>query len=175
MNVGAVKIEHEMAAGGMVNAGQAGTCGSCTMCCKLLAVAELSKPKNKLCEHCSVGRGCKIYSERPDSCRAFRCIWLQTQTNSEVTPFPERLRPDHCKVVLHITADEKNIVARVDSNTPLAWMAKGISDLLSEMSMKKMVLVDNGKQTWLIQNRRVKEIRMSVADADGAEHFQGYV
>ena len=152
----------------------AGDCGTCTMCCKLLGITELKKPKNKLCEHCSIGVGCKIYHERPESCRAFKCIWLQTQILGR-DAFPLSMRPDKSKVVLHLTPDEKNVVAKVDPNYPLAWTKKGISDALAVFSDKFLVLIDNGKRYWVIEKRGVREIRMSVADADGIEHFEGYV
>ncbi len=51
------------------------TCGACTVCCRALAVAELSKSAGTACSH--VARdGCMIYAERPSSCRAFSCLWL---------------------------------------------------------------------------------------------------
>src|SRR5882724_2041221 len=54
-------------------------CGTCTMCCKLLFVNELKKPKNTWCEHCAIGTGCKVYQDRPASCAGFKCLWLQSQ------------------------------------------------------------------------------------------------
>ena len=39
------------------------TCGTCTLCCKVMAIAALKKPMNKWCEFCDKGAGCKIYPE----------------------------------------------------------------------------------------------------------------
>ncbi len=151
----------------------AGDCGTCTQCCRLLAVTELKKPKNTRCAHCNVGVGCKIYEDRPESCISFKCIWLQTQGTGLALPLA--LRPDKSKVVLHTTPDEKNIVAKVDPDMPMAWMNRGISDMLSKFSEKLLVLVDNGKQYWVIQNRGIREVKMSTADEAGTERFEGYV
>lgn len=69
------------------------TCDSCTACCKTLEVVELNKPPGKWCQHCSIGKGCKIYFERPQSCHEFRCEWLKGFGE-------EQDRPDRVKVIL---------------------------------------------------------------------------
>lgn len=33
------------------------TCGSCTLCCKVMAITALKKPMNKWCEFCDKGTG----------------------------------------------------------------------------------------------------------------------
>jgi len=76
---------------------------------------------------------------------------------------------------LHTTPDEKNIVAKVDPGTPMAWMEKGIGNVLATLSEKLLVLIDNGKKTWVIQNHGIREVKMSVADETGTEHFERYV
>lgn len=151
----------------------AGDCGTCTMCCRVMAVTELKKPKNTQCEHCSIGVGCRIYHDRPDNCRSFRCIWLQTQALANAMPLNQR--PDKCKVLLHTTPDEKSIVAKCDPNYPDAWRWKGIGLLLGQLSQRLFVLVDNGKQYWLLRDNNAQQVHMSVADEDGNEHLQGYV
>ena len=70
-------------------------CGECSMCCKLLGVEELEKPKNKWCSHCKISEGCAIYESRPPSCRNFKCLWI---INDKM---PEELRPDRAKVVFY--------------------------------------------------------------------------
>ncbi len=85
------------------------------------------------------------------------------------------MRPDKSKVVLHTTADESGVVARVDPNYPDAWKWKGIGLLLGQLSEKLLVLVDNGKQYWLLDKGQAKEVRMSKPDASGEEKFEGYV
>ena len=152
----------------------AGDCGTCTMCCSVMAINELSKPKNILCVNCSIGVGCKIYDDRPPSCRVFRCLWLQTQTLG-ANALPLQMRPDKSKVVLVASPDEKTVIAKVHPNYPAAWKWKGIGLLLGQLSEKIRVLVDDGKTHWLLQNCQAKEVRMSAPDKDGTEHFERYV
>jgi hypothetical protein len=98
----------------------AASCGSCTLCCKVLRVNELAKPYGSWCPHCvRVGGGCSIYDERPTSCREFECIWLQSQ--SKRAPLPAGLKPNSSHVVLSIGNDEKTLVAHVDPGYPDAW------------------------------------------------------
>src|SRR5271166_2354104 len=47
------------------------TCGSCTMCCSALEIAELAKPAGPLCSNCRLSKGCAIYADRPGVCRDF--------------------------------------------------------------------------------------------------------
>jgi hypothetical protein len=46
-------------------------CDGCTMCCKLLSVAELDKPPVSWCTLCDVKVGCNAYAGRPTECRDF--------------------------------------------------------------------------------------------------------
>jgi len=84
------------------------TCGSCTMCCKIMGVEELGKPPHEWCRHTDVGYGCRIYPDRPPTCKEFECLWLQQ------TIFPEELRPDKCRVVLSSLRDGDGLVAFED-------------------------------------------------------------
>ena len=58
----------------------AGNCGSCTACCRVYSIKELGKPAGTWCQHCAVGKGCKVYAERPKPCVEFTCAWLHSQT-----------------------------------------------------------------------------------------------
>lgn len=91
-------------------------CGGCTQCCKTMGIVELKKPINTWCEHCAIGGGCKIYENRPETCRGFVCAWL-TDMN-----MPEDQRPDKTKVVLWAPVEfgGKVIVANVDPRRPRA-------------------------------------------------------
>lgn len=91
------------------------TCGTCTLCCKVLGIQEIDKPAGRWCPHCQPGRGCKIYGQRPDECRTFACLWL-TQ------PFlDEEWRPDTSKLVLHTEHGTDRLTVRVDPGAPHAW------------------------------------------------------
>ena len=56
------------------------TCGSCSLCCKVMEIKELKKPMNKWCSHCAKGGGCSIYPTRPAECRTFDCLWLKDES-----------------------------------------------------------------------------------------------
>ena len=53
-------------------------CGTCTLCCKVIAVVDFDKPPGVWCPHCVRGKGCGIYETRPTDCRTFFCEWMLT-------------------------------------------------------------------------------------------------
>lgn len=74
------------------------TCGDCTLCCKLVPVKELSKGANTKCEHQYI-KGCRIYANRPISCKQWSCAWL-------TDPATEKLRrPDRAHYVMDTSPD----------------------------------------------------------------------
>jgi hypothetical protein len=118
---------HSMAA----DAGLAPTraCGTCTLCCKVMAVQALDKPVGAWCQHCAPGRGCKIHETRPSECRAFNCLWLGDPK------FPENLRPDRTKVVFVLEAGGGRIAAYVDPSQPAAWRQGEVYSVLKRLSV----------------------------------------
>src|SRR6202035_1192607 len=84
------------------------SCGSCGLCCKLVAVEELNKPAHQWCAHFSAGRGCTIYTDRPGECRTFRCLWLMRPQLSDAW------RPDRSRIVLYFSHDGTHLIANVD-------------------------------------------------------------
>src|ERR1700761_8952545 len=70
------------------------SCGTCTLCCKVLYVESLAKPQGKWCESCTVGTGCRIYDTRPNECRKFLCGYLT------VRELDESWRPSVSKLVV---------------------------------------------------------------------------
>lgn len=72
------------------------TCGECTMCCSGALASEQhghSMHRGKPCFFVS-DKGCTIYADRPEHCKAFRCEWL-TQDY-----LPMWMRPDLSKVIV---------------------------------------------------------------------------
>ena len=63
-------------------------CGTCTLCCKLIAVTALEKPPGTWCPHCVRGKGCGIYETRPAECRTFYCHWMLEKGSYDI------LQPD---------------------------------------------------------------------------------
>lgn len=93
------------------------SCGDCSLCCKLLGVTELEKPGGKWCEHWSKGKGCKIYGDRPHSCRVFGCGWLVSEA------FPDYWQPMKSKMVIGFNADTDRHVLQiyVDPSNRNGW------------------------------------------------------
>jgi len=97
-------------------------CGNCSLCCKLLAIAELNKPIDTWCPHARPGRGgCSIYPDRPTNCRGFTCGWL-----SGLPEFGDEWFPARCKMILtprdpKRTARKQGLLVTVDPTYPNAW------------------------------------------------------
>jgi hypothetical protein len=91
------------------------TCGSCGLCCKLVAVEELGKPAHQWCEHFAPGKGCGIYADRPGECRTFRCLWLMRPQ------LGEEWRPNRSRMVLYFSHDGTHLIANVDPAHPGVW------------------------------------------------------
>jgi hypothetical protein len=92
------------------------SCGTCSLCCKVLRIAETESPAGEWCKHCDPGHGCKIHPTRPATCRDFYCMWL---TLGEIG---EHWKPSKSKMVLRSELDGARIAAHVDKSTPGAWL-----------------------------------------------------
>jgi len=90
-------------------------CGTCTLCCKLMGISELDKARGEWCRHCDIGRGCRIYDERPAECREFYCSYLTSPIMGEHW-FPAR-----SKMVVAAEDGGERIVIHVDPSRPGAW------------------------------------------------------
>ena len=112
------------------------SCDGCTACCKVLKIRELEKPGNTWCQHCRIGEGCGAYETRPESCRIYECIWLQSQR--EARPLPPELRPDRSKVVIGTTNHGEEIVLYVDSARPEAWKGRAICTFIAELQRRRI-------------------------------------
>jgi hypothetical protein len=90
-------------------------CGSCTLCCKLLGIPELEKPRLEWCGHCNTSKGCKIYNDRPGRCRDFYCGYITNPTLSEAW------KPSKSKLMLTVESNGDRIMVHVDPARPDAW------------------------------------------------------
>ncbi len=91
------------------------SCEACTMCCKLLSIEALNKPRSQWCEHCDVGAGCKIYEERPSECQTFYCGYLTMAHTGD------HWRPAKSKMVIALAKDASQLTVFVDPGRPDAW------------------------------------------------------
>jgi len=71
-------------------------CGECYVCCRELMIDDpaLTKVQGVTCKNYSVGCGCTIYAERPQSCAGFVCGWRSIATMGE------EWRPDRCGITV---------------------------------------------------------------------------
>jgi hypothetical protein len=90
-------------------------CGTCMMCCKVPAIEEFAKPPGVWCKHAISGKGCGIYAQRPGSCRAFYCLWMQDAR------FGPEWKPEKAKFVVYVQQNGVNLQVAVDPSFPNAW------------------------------------------------------
>lgn len=88
-------------------------CDECTLCCKLMGLHALRKPKGVWCPHCDIGVGCKIYQQRPEPCRTFECRYLVD------TSLPDEWQPARCGMV--VNRDPGRVVIQVDVDRSDVW------------------------------------------------------
>lgn len=93
----------------------AGKCGNCTACCRVYAIPEVQKGEHEWCQHCAIGKGCRIYETRPPPCVDYQCFWLATGN------MPVELRPDHLKVVFTLSTNPRVVDAVTLPNYDNAW------------------------------------------------------
>jgi hypothetical protein len=119
----------------------AGDCGSCTACCRVYAIPTLDKPAGKWCQHCDIGKGCKVYDDRPKLCVDFKCLWLQSQDRDPDERQPLDLRPDKCKVVFSPTTKDGLFAAMVMPGSPDAWRKGPAARLIALMVRRGLRVV----------------------------------
>jgi hypothetical protein len=110
------------------------TCGTCTLCCKLLSVEALDKPVGKWCQHCVIGRGCLVYNTRPQECRDFYCGFMTLHH------LGEEWRPSASKLILGIEPDGNSIYVVVDPTRPNAWQSDPFYSKLKEWARNAVPL-----------------------------------
>lgn len=122
------------------------SCGSCTMCCKLLSIEEIKKPAGVWCGTCDPKSGCKDYENRPQSCKDFECLWLHSQKPhiSEKLRFPPEMRPDKCKVILH-KKPSGEMVVHVSQDHPDAFKKGAIGEWLKRENKVRPVTIISGE------------------------------
>lgn len=148
-------------------------CGSCTACCRVYSIPEFSKPAGPWCQHCTVGKGCKIYETRPARCADFQCLWLQSQEQDAAKPLAPELRPDRCKVVFAPSTNPKVMTAITMPGRPDAWKAPAVRELIDTINRVGMAVAVGppaaDAQLLIEPNGAVFKIRMTPPDKDGMQ------
>ena len=78
------------------------SCGECEVCCVVMGVKEIGKYPAQECMHQMGGKGCSIYTTRPESCQRFMCLWLQAPREGILQ---DKDRPDKSGVMLLASGD----------------------------------------------------------------------
>lgn len=141
-----------------------------------MGIVELEKPAGRWCPHCAPGRGCKIYDQRPESCRIFSCTWLTTPM------VPEALKPDRTKVVLGLDMGGSRLVAHIDPDAPLAWRKEPMFSFLKTQAARAggawHVVARLGDRMWLVTPSEVFDMGLvppgapyTIEDRGGALHI----
>ena len=91
------------------------SCENCTLCCKVLGIAELAKARNDVCTHCDWRKGCQIYIQRPGACRDFDCSYLLSPS------LDDAWKPTTSHLVLGYMADADVTLVYVDPDHPGIW------------------------------------------------------
>lgn len=123
-------------------------CGSCSMCCRHLAIPELQKPVGEWCKHCTPGRGCGAYEARPEPCSAFQCLWLANQDRSDVGRLGPELRPDRAKVMLQVTQGQDDVLrlaVHLDPANSNAWRRGPMGEFLIRMNKVMDLILVRGE------------------------------
>jgi hypothetical protein len=107
-------------------------CGGCTLCCTIMGIKALEKPRNTPCVHCAEGVGCSIYIARPPECAGFFCVWLYNPN------LGEHWRPAESGLVLHFDEKASRMEIHVDPARPGAWAEAPFYDEMRAWSAASM-------------------------------------
>lgn len=113
------------------------SCAGCTLCCKLLSISELNKPQQLWCEHCTIGRGCKIYDSKPSECSTFYCMYLVDAR------LDDAWKPSNCNFVMSFETHANRFVIHCDAHRRDAWRKQPFYSWIKNLSA--MALQNEGQ------------------------------
>lgn len=146
---------------------QPNVCGPCTLCCKVLAVVDMTPPKEKdvWCQHAVKGKGCAIYETRPATCQEFHCVWLINNMHPDA-------RPDKIHGVLSSTNDGKNLVLHEDPGWPghARLRLRMFINSFTKSGEHYVAVVCGTEREMHGTPERLAKMRLVVDDQDSAKH-----
>lgn len=143
------------------------SCGECSLCCKLPPIPVLEKPANTWCRHCKPGKGCGIYSSRPDICQNFGCKWLTDAT------FGDEWKPSHARIVVtrsRALDGQLDYLFMVDPAFPHRWREEPYYSAIQRLAalgsagvarFRTVVLI--GSRTFLVRVDKTIEVPADMA------------
>src|SRR5262245_3163205 len=153
--------EQYIAAGKKVSSRE---CGKCSLCCRLLSIPEINKPRDVWCHHCHPGRGCRIYEQRPDVCRGYKCLWL---IDSE---FDDRWFPAKAKIIVDVSIENGKAFLRftVDPHHPNRWREEPYYSTIKKYALQGLrgellrtgeqcttIVILKGKSTLILPDKEI--------------------
>lgn len=140
------------------------SCGKCSLCCNMLAVAEIDKPANVWCKHCQPGRaegGCTIHESRPTICRGYYCGWLLSSTVGDEW-YPLRSR-----MILSLAPIDNVLTCTVtvDPRFPGMWKQRPYYEQLKQMAHSGL-RVASAAEILLVMVRCNGRVWLLMDDAD---------
>jgi hypothetical protein len=113
------------------------SCIGCTLCCTVMGIDDLPKVKwpYDRCPH--QGQGCKIYADRPTSCREWSCAWV-------LGHLPYALKPSKTGLIFGI-GDGHQWFVKVSKAGRRVWEEPDTNEILLRLSAKGPVIlaIDN--------------------------------
>jgi hypothetical protein len=126
-------------------------CNECTLCCRLMPVAEFHKAANVRCSYQRAGKGCLLHEDAsyPRSCSLWSCVWLTgaeglarpDRSHLVVDPMPDFIEMNTAKIpVLQVWCDPKFPNAHREPSFR-AWLA----EYCERMQLAVLVRFDSAK------------------------------
>ena len=122
-------------------------CDGCTLCCKVMGVRALAKPRGSWCPHCKLGTGCGIYETRPTECRTFLCGYLVKPGVSEAW------KPSQSRLIISNELAQNRINIHVDLARPDAWRKQPYYGDLKTWS--RHITADHGQLVVFVGARQI--------------------
>src|SRR5262249_40538218 len=124
------------------------------------------------CQHCDVGKGCRIYDQRPKLCADFACLWLQSHQRPGEKGMADDLRPDRCKVVFSPTTNDDIMAAITMPGSPGASRpggARRLADTLVSNGVRVVAGMPESTTKVMIDRRGEREVTLTEPDENGMQ------
>lgn len=110
------------------------SCGTCSLCCTVMGVAEIHKERNVRCDLLTPSGRCGVYGEHPTSCREFQCLWL-------MGGFPVELKPNKIQAVPTATDEGQTLVLHVAPGAGKVWERGVLRAFIDRMAADGIVVM----------------------------------
>ncbi len=162
--------------------GSSRSCGTCSLCCKVFDIPPVdAKPAGKWCPNCNPGRGCSVWSDRPQMCRDYFCHW---HTDQSLGP---EWRPDTAKFVLSREPGGIWLSIVADMAQPNAWRRepyhaklRHLAQRLIDSGTNGLMLIEGDRKSVVLPDREVvigtrtthANVRFEKAVVNGVQRYE---